>query len=141
MTAGGQIIERLYYRLPPAAFRINIPVMAPRVSGSNPSRAGAGRLFPPARLPMICISFIAMISAHPDVIPAWTNGTMLPDADRWPKLDYDLRMSRYYPKGKAKKCRKNQISHFLLQRLYEQVLGRSRSSVNTLLKVREASAA
>ena len=71
-----------------------------------------------------------MISAYPDVIPAWTNGTMLPDADRWTKLDYNLRLSRYYPKGKAKKRSKNQISHFLLQRLHEQVHGRSRSSVS-----------
>jgi hypothetical protein len=89
---------------------------------------GAGWLFPPARLPVICVSFIAMISAYPDVIPAWTNGTMLPDADRWPKLDYDLRMSRYYPKGKPKKRSENQSPHFLLLRLYEQVCGRSRSS-------------
>ena len=79
---------------------------------------GAGWLFPPARLPVICVSFIAMISAHPDVIPAWTNGTMFPDADRWPKLDYDLRMSRYYSKDKAKKRSENQISHFLLQGSY-----------------------
>jgi hypothetical protein len=63
---------------------------------------GAGWLFPPARLPVICVPFIAMISAYPDVIRAWTNGAVLPDADRWPKLDYHLRMSRYYPKGKAK---------------------------------------
>jgi len=107
MTAGGQIIERLNYGLPPVAFRINIPVMATRISGSNPSRTGAWRLFPAARLPVIGVSFIAMISAHPHMTPAWTNGTMLPDADRGPKLDYDLRMSRYYPKGKAKKRSEN----------------------------------
>ena len=53
-----------------------------------------------------------MISANPDMIPAWTSGTMLPDADRGPKLYYDLRMSRYYPKGKSKQRSKNQISHF-----------------------------
>jgi hypothetical protein len=138
MTAGGQIIERLNYRLPPVAFRINIPVMATRVSGSNPSRTGARRLFPPARLPVICVSFIAMISAHPDVIPAWTNGTMLPDADRWSKLDYYLRTGRYYPKGKSKQRSKNQISHSLLLGLYEQVCARSRRSVSLsfgLLKV------
>ncbi len=103
-------------RLAPAAFRINIPVVTPRVSGSHPFGTGAGWLFPPARLPVICVPFIAMISSDPDMIPAWTNGTMLPDAHRRSKLDYDLRMSRYYSKGKAKKRSENQISHFLLQR-------------------------
>jgi hypothetical protein len=129
-------------RLAPAAFRINIPVTAPRVSGSNPSGIGAGWLFPPARLPVICVPFIAMISAYPDVIPAWTNGTMLPDADRWPKLDYDLRMSRYYPKGKAKKRSKNQISHFLLRRHKSRCVAVHGGDVSTYWsKVTEATAA
>jgi hypothetical protein len=85
---------------------------------------GARRLFPPARLPAVGIAIPAVVSVHPDMLPAWTSGTMFPDANRGPKLDYDLRMSRYDPKGKAKKRSKNQISHFLLHRLYEQVHGR-----------------
>lgn len=110
--------------LPPVTFRIDIPVMAVRVSGSNPSRTGARRHFPPTCLPSIGIAIPAVISPNPDVIPAWTKGAMLPNANRRPKPDNDLAMSRYQPKGKAKQHGKNQFSHFLLQRLYEQVYGR-----------------
>jgi hypothetical protein len=83
-------------------FRIHIPVMAVRVSGSNPSRMGAWRLFPPARLPTVGIAIPAVVSADPDVIPTWPSGMMLADANRGTKLNYDLRTSGYYPKGKAK---------------------------------------
>jgi hypothetical protein len=55
----------------------------------------AGWLFPSARLPVIGVTFITMISAYPYMIPAWTSGAVLPDADGWSKFDYDLRMSRY----------------------------------------------
>jgi hypothetical protein len=124
MTAGGQIIVRPHNEaLPPTTFRVNIPVVTVRVSGSDPYRMSTWRLFPPARLPVISVSFIAVVSAYPDMVPAWTGGTMLADADRGTKPYYDLSMSRY-PKRKAKKRGKNQFSHFLLLRLHEQVYGR-----------------
>jgi hypothetical protein len=98
MTAGGQMTERGHNEeLPPVTFRIDIPVMAVRVSGSNPSRMGAWRHFPPTRLPSVGVAIPAVISPNPDVIPAWTKGAMLPNANRRPKPDNDLRMSRYQP--------------------------------------------
>jgi hypothetical protein len=114
MTASSQIIECLYNEeLPPVTFRVDISVMAVRISGSNPSRMGARRLFPPARLPTVGFTIPAVVPANPDMIPAWTSGTMLPDANRWPKLYYDLRPSGDYPNSKAKQRSKNQVSHFL----------------------------
>jgi hypothetical protein len=98
MTAGGQMTERGHNEeLPPVTFRIDIPVMAVRVSGSNPSRTGAWRHFPPTRLPSVGVAIPAVISPNPDVISAWTKGAMLPNANRRPKPDNDLRMSRYQP--------------------------------------------
>src|ERR1039458_3511437 len=98
MTAGGQMPERGHNEeLPPVTFRIDIPVMAVRVSGSNPSRTGAWRHFPPTRLPSVGVAIPAVISPNPDVISAWTKGAMLPNANRRPKPDNDLRMSRYQP--------------------------------------------
>jgi hypothetical protein len=78
---------------------------------------GAWRLFPPAFLPVICVSVIAVVSAYPDVVPAWTRRAVFVNANRWPKLYDDLRTGRYYPKGKAKQSGKNQISHLVLLRL------------------------
>jgi len=113
MTTRRQNIARLHLNnLPPAAFRINIPVMAVRISGRNPYRMSAWWFFPPARFPAIGISIPAVISANPDVIPARADGTMLTNTDRGTELDYDLRMSRYYPKSKTKQRGKNQFSHF-----------------------------
>src|ERR1017187_9346903 len=98
MTAGGQMTERGHNEeLPPVTFRIDIPIMAVRVSGSNPSRTGAWRHFPPTRLPSVGVAIPAVISPNPDVISAWTKGAMLPNANRRPKPDNDLRMSRYQP--------------------------------------------
>jgi hypothetical protein len=98
MTAGGQMTARGHNEeLPPVTFRIDIPVMAVRVSGSNPSRTGAWRHFPPTCLPSVGVAIPAVISPNPDVIPAWTKGAMLPNANRRPKPDNDLRMSRYQP--------------------------------------------
>jgi len=98
MTAGGQMTERGHNEeLPPVTFRIDIPVMAVRVAGSNPSRTGARRHFPPTRLPSVGVAIPAVISPNPDVIPAWTKGTVLPNANRRPKPDNDLRMSRDQP--------------------------------------------
>jgi hypothetical protein len=88
--------------LPPMTFRIHIPVMAARVSGSNPYRMGAWRRFPAARLPTVGIAIPAVVSADPDVSAAWPSGTMLSDANRGTKLNYDLRMSGYNHKGSAK---------------------------------------
>ena len=99
--------------LPPVAFRIHIPVMAASVSGGNPSRTGAWRLFPSARLPVICVSFIVVVSADPDMISAWASRTMLPDTDRGAKLYDDFRMGRNYPKSEAKQSSNQQFSHFL----------------------------
>jgi hypothetical protein len=129
MTAGGQMTVGAHSEaLPPVAFRINIPVMAMRISRGNPYRMFTRRLFPPASLPVIGATVIAVVSAHPDVLPAWADGTMLVDADRGTKFYYDLRISRY-PKRKAKQDGKNQFSHFLLLRPHEQVYGRYRFSL------------
>ena len=117
MTVGGQESSAFTTKLPPAPFRIKIPVMAVCVSGSDPYRMGAWRLFPPARLPVICVSFIAVVSAYPDVVPAWTRRAVFVNTNRWPKLYDDLRIGRYYPKGKAKQSGKNQFSHLVLLRL------------------------
>jgi hypothetical protein len=89
-------------KLSPITFGIHIPIMSVRVSGSNPSRTGAWRRFPAARLPSVGIAIPAVISANPDVIPAWPSSTMLAKANRGTKLNYDLRMSGYYAEGKAK---------------------------------------
>jgi hypothetical protein len=125
MTAGGQIIVRAHNEaLPPVTFRVNIPVMAARVSGSNPYRTGAWRLFPPPRLPGIGIAVVAMITPYPNMLPAWTRRAMFVDADRRPKPYYDLRMRGYYPKRKAKQRGEKQFSHFLLLRLIKHVNGR-----------------
>jgi hypothetical protein len=78
--------------LPPMAFRVHIPVVSMCVSGCNPSRTGVWRLFPPARLPPLGIAIPLVVSANPDMIPAWTSSTMLPDTDWWTKLYDDLRM-------------------------------------------------
>lgn len=103
MTAGCQTTGRGHNeQLAPVAFRITISVMAVGVSGSNPSRADAWRCFPSTRLPSIGIAVPPLISSNPDVITAWAKGAVFPDANRWPKPYDDLRMSRYYPKGKAK---------------------------------------
>lgn len=126
MTVGGQKSSAFLTKLPPVAFRINIPVMAVPVTRSDPYRIGAWRLFPPALLPVIGVSFIAVVSAYPDVVPAWTRRAVFVNANRWPKLYDDLRIGGYDPKGKAKQSGKNQCSHFLLLRLNEQVCGRSR---------------
>ena len=80
--------------LPPAAFGINIPVMAVRISGSDPYRMFAWRLFPPARLPVIGVAVIAVVSAYLDVFPARAGGAMFMDTHRGSKLDYDLRVRR-----------------------------------------------
>src|ERR1700675_616926 len=117
MTVGGQESSASTTKLPPVAFRINIPVMAVCVLGSDPYRMGGWRLFPPARLPVISVSFIAVVSAYPDVVPAWTRRAVFVNANRWPKLYNDLRIGRYYPKGKAKQSGKNQFSHLVLLRL------------------------
>ena len=92
---------QLTVELSPTTFGIHIPVAAVSVSGSNPFRMRAWRLFPPARLPAVGSAIPVVVATHPDVIPAWSNRTMLADADRGTKLDYDLRMSGY-SKGNAK---------------------------------------
>ena len=126
MTFGGQKSSAFRTPLPPVAFGINIPVTAMPVTGGDPYRIGARRFFPPARLPVIFVSFIAVVSAYPDVVPAWTRRAVFVDANRWPNPYNDLSIGRYYPKGQAKQSGKNQCSHFLLLRLKEQVYGRSR---------------
>ncbi len=126
MTAGGQVTVGAHSQaLPPVAFGVNVPVMSMRVSGSDPYRMLTRRLFPPARLPVVLVSFIAVVSPYPDMVPAGTSGAMFMDADRGTKFYDDLRIGRY-PKRKAKKHGKNQFSHFLLLRLHEQVYGRQR---------------
>ena len=88
--------------LSPVAFRIHIPVTTVRVSGSDPSRTGPWRLFPPSRLPAVGIAIPAVVSADPHVIPAWPRGTMLADANRGTKFNYDFRMGGYYRKRSTK---------------------------------------
>jgi hypothetical protein len=85
------MIIRAHKELPPIAFRINIPVTAMCVSRSNPYRMDPWRLFPPAGLPVITASFIAVVSAHPNMIPAWTGSAVFTDADRRTKFYDDLR--------------------------------------------------
>jgi len=104
-------------KLPPVTFRINIPVMAVCVSGSDPYRMGAWWLFPSARLPVICVSFIAVVSAYLYVVSAWTRRAVFVNANRWPKFYNDLCIGRYHPKSKAKQSGKNHFSHFVLLRL------------------------
>jgi hypothetical protein len=125
MTAGGQMTVGAHSEaLPPVAFGVNVPALPVRVSGSDPNRTSTWRLFPPAPLPMICVSFITVVSAYPNMVPAWTGGTMLADANRGPKPYYYLSMNRN-PKRKAKKRGNNQFLHFILLRIYGHVYGRS----------------
>jgi hypothetical protein len=81
---------RWTYRQWPSVY--TYPVMSMFVSGSNPSRTGVRRLFPPARLPAVGIAIPVVVSANPDMIPAWTSSTMLPNTDRWAEPYDDLRM-------------------------------------------------
>jgi hypothetical protein len=85
---------RTHNELPPIAFRINIPVTAVRVSRSNPYRMDAWRLFPSAGLPVIAVSFVAVVSAYPNMISAWTGRAVFMDADRRTKFYDDLGMCR-----------------------------------------------
>jgi hypothetical protein len=50
---------------------------------------------PTARLPVIRVLFIAVVSAYPDIVTAWTGCTMLPDANRWRQLYHDLSLNGY----------------------------------------------
>jgi hypothetical protein len=125
VTAGGQMTGRGHgEELPPVAFPVNIPVMAVRVPGSNPSHADTWRRFPPARLPSVGIAVPALISANPDVIMARAKRAVFPDANRRPKPYDHFRMGGHQPKGKAKQRGKNQFSHVLLLRVMKQVRGR-----------------
>ena len=103
--------------LSPATFYEHITVASVFISGSHPHRMSAWRLFPPTGFPVIGVSIITVVSVDPDMLSAWTSGTMLADADRRPKLNYDLRVRGYNPERKAKQRGKNQFSHFLLLRL------------------------
>jgi hypothetical protein len=105
--------------------------MAVCVSGSDPYSMGAWRVFPPALLPVICVSVIVVVSAYPDMIPAWTRGAVFVDADRGPKLYDDLRIGRYYAKGKTKQSGKNEFSHLVLLRLLRAGGWPFRESFNT----------
>ena len=100
-TRGQMTVGEHSEALPPVAFRVDISVMAMRVSGSDPYCMFARRLFPPARLPVIGVAVIAVVPPHPDVFPAWAGGAMLMDADRGPKFYDDLSISRY-PKRKRR---------------------------------------
>jgi len=102
MTAGGHETSHLLRCLSPVPFRVDVPVMAARVSGSNPHCTRMWRPFPPARLPSVSLTIPVMISRDPDMFPAWPCGAVFPDADRRPKFDYDLRVGRQYPEGKTK---------------------------------------
>jgi hypothetical protein len=103
-SADGQMIMRAHNELPPITFRIYIPVTAVRVSRSNPYCMGAWRLFPPARLPMVTVSFIAVVSAYPDMIPAWTGSPVFMDADRGTKFYDDLSMCRTEAQRGSDEC-------------------------------------
>jgi hypothetical protein len=108
MTAHSQMTVAAHSEaLPPAAFGINIPVAAMRVSGSHPYRMFTRRLFPPASLPVIGVAVIAMVSPHPDMFPAWAGGAMFMDADRRTKFYDDLRMRRTEAQCGSDECVKN----------------------------------
>ena len=96
MTAGGQKWSACTTDLPPVAFRVNIAVVPMPVSGSHPYRMGAWGPFPPARLPTVGVTIPTVVSANPDMIPAWAYRPVLPDAERRPKSYYDLSLNRYY---------------------------------------------
>ena len=112
MTAGGQ--KSRTTDLPPATFRVNIPVMPMCVAGSHPYRMDAWRPFPTARLPGVGVTVPPVIAADPDMLSARAYRPVFPDADRGPKFYYDLSLSRYYPERKSKQCSKNEFSHSLL---------------------------
>ncbi len=93
MTAGGQMTVGAHSQaLSPTAFGINVSVMAMGISRSYPYRMGTGRLFPPASLPVIFVSFIAVVATYPHVIPAGTRRSMFVDANWGSKFYDDLRM-------------------------------------------------
>ena len=95
LTASGQMTTNAHSEaLPPVAFGVNVPMMAVCVSRSDPYRMFARRLLPPARLPVVFVSFVAVISPHPHMLPAWTRCVMFMDADRGTKFYDDLCMCR-----------------------------------------------
>jgi hypothetical protein len=68
------------------------------------------------------------------VLPGRANRPAFTDADRGPDLDYKLRLRGYHSQGKAEQCSKNQFSHSLLLRLYEQMHGRSGKAEHKLFR-------
>jgi hypothetical protein len=121
-TTAPAAIIRAHKELPPIAFRINIPVTAMCVSRSNPYRMDPWRLFPPAGLPVITASFIAVVSAYPNMIPAWTGSAVFMDADRRTKFYDDLGMCRTKAQCGPDECVKKNF-HFVHPITYRQVDG------------------
>ncbi len=113
MTARGQMIMGGHSEaLPPVTFCINISVMAMRVSRGYPYRVGPRRLFPTARLPVIGVAVIAVVSPHPYMLPAWARGTILMNADRGPKFYHDLRVCRTEAQCASDECVNEELVHF-----------------------------
>ena len=107
------------WKLLPPAFDKDISITPVPPSWRDPYDVLARRKVPSSRLPGIRIPVPAMVAADPDMPPARSDGAVLMDANRGSQLHHDLRVSGYYPKGKAKKRGKNQFSHLLLLLLYQ----------------------
>ena len=80
--------------LPPVAFRVHIPVVSMCVIGVQPISHERVAAFPTGPPATRGIAIPLVVSANPDMIPAWTSSTMLPDTDWWAKLYDDLCMGR-----------------------------------------------
>src|SRR5579863_294078 len=106
-TSGQMIIGGHNEALSPAPFRINVPIMAMGVSGSDPDRMSTRRFLPPASLPVIGVPVILVIAAYPDMLPAGTRGAMLVNADRGTKFYNDLCVRHTEAERGSDDCVKN----------------------------------
>jgi hypothetical protein len=121
--------------LPPVAFDEDVSVASVLISRGYPYGMLMRRFLPTSGLPGIGIAVIAMISADPNVPPAWPDAAVLVDADRRSQLDHYLRVSGYYPHGDSKKRGQKQFSHLVLLHLHKH--GDGRSSLATGISMRK----
>jgi hypothetical protein len=78
--------------LPPAPLDEYVSTVPMLVTRRHPYCMRAGREFPSARSPYIRIAVPAVITADPDVIPAWPHGAVLHDG-MWRAGSYDYFIS------------------------------------------------
>jgi hypothetical protein len=67
-----------------------ITTAAVGISGSYPDSMSTGTLLPTSRLPGIGVAIPTVISPDPDMLAAWSDGSMLFDGNRRPEPDHHI---------------------------------------------------